>query len=300
MMRCPPDKAGAYTAVVIVCGIVASIVIVGVAALVDAGPGRRPGRHRHRQATGGAAAGNVTIKAPDGTSVTINPGAMADMAKRMEEAGKRMEEAQKSGDSAAAGKAVGEVMGADHRRRRHADRRRRPEDDAARVGRRPEAHRHRGELRPGDGHRRLVAPRRPMPTASASSTLSITDTGGLAGLATMAGWANMTMDKETDGKVEKVYKDGARTVHEEYHKDGSHGEVTVILANGVIVEADGNRIDVDTLKKVLAGLDLGRIEAMKRPAQIGGRYPCFRLSTTASTTPESNHSHERTACSASR
>ena len=63
--------------------------------------------------------------------------------------------------------------------------------------------------------------------------LSIVDSGGLAGLATMAGWANMTMDKETDGKVEKVYKDGARTVHEEYRKDGSQGEMTVILANGV-------------------------------------------------------------------
>jgi hypothetical protein len=34
MMRCPPEKAGVYTAVVIVCGIVASIVIVGVASLV--------------------------------------------------------------------------------------------------------------------------------------------------------------------------------------------------------------------------------------------------------------------------
>ena len=81
----------------------------------------------------------------------------------------------------------------------------------------------------------------------------------------MAGWANMTMDKETDGKVEKVYKDGARTVHEEYRKDGSHGEVTVILANGVIVEADGRRIDVATLKKCSPALDLGQIEAMKRP-----------------------------------
>jgi hypothetical protein len=98
-------------------------------------------------------------------------------------------------------------------------------------------------------------------------TLSITDTGGLAGLAAMAGWANMTLDKETDGKVEKVYKDGARTVHEEYRKDGSHGELTVILANGVIVDADGNRVDIDTMKKVLAGLDLARIEAMKRPAK---------------------------------
>ena len=84
------------------------------------------------------------------------------------------------------------------------------------------------------------------------SSSSITDTGGLAGLAAMAGWANMTMDKETDGKVEKVYKDGARTVHEEYRKDGSHGEVTVILANGVIVEAEGDHVDMATLKKALA------------------------------------------------
>ena len=48
MMRCPPDKAGAYTAVVIVCGIVASIVIVGVAALVTPGRGGGLTRHRHR------------------------------------------------------------------------------------------------------------------------------------------------------------------------------------------------------------------------------------------------------------
>ena len=48
---------------------------------------------------------------------------MADMAKRMEEAGKRMESAQKSGDSAAAGKAVGEILGAVTGSGRHADRR---------------------------------------------------------------------------------------------------------------------------------------------------------------------------------
>ena len=268
MMRCPPDKAGAYTAVVIVCGIVASIVIVGVASLVAPGRGGGLTGIATGMATGaGSPPGNVTIKAPDGTSVTINPGGMAEMAKRMEEAGKRMEEAQKSGDSAAAGKACGRGDGRPRRRQRHADRRRRPEDDAARVGRRPEAHRHRGELGPGHGHLRARSAKATYANGERSLSLEITDTGGLAGLAAVAGWADMTMDKETDGKVEKVYKDGARTVHEEYRKDGSHGEVTVILANGVIVESEGSKVDVDTLKKGLAGLDLGRIEAMKRPAK---------------------------------
>ena len=268
MMRCPPDKAGAYTAVVIVCGIVASVVIIGVAALVT--PGRGGGltgiATGMANGTAGGPPGNVTIKAPDGTSVTINPGAMAEMAKRMEEAGKRMEEAQKSGDSAAAGKAAGEMMGA-----------------LAGGGGKPIASADLKTMLPesvGDLKRTGIeaSSGEAMGIAGSSAkatyangdrnlTLSITDTGGLAGLAAMAGWANMTVDKETDGKVEKVYKDGARTVHEEYLKDGSHGELTVILANGVIVDADGNRVDVDTLRKVLAGLDLARLEAMKRPAK---------------------------------
>ena len=268
MMRCPPDKAGAYTAVVIVCGIVASVVIIGVAALVT--PGRGGGltgiATGMANGTAGGPPGNVTIKAPDGTSVTINPGAMAEMAKRMEEAGKRMEEAQKSGDSAAAGKAAGEMMGA------LAGGSGKPIASADLKTMLPESI---GDLKrtgieASSGEAMGIAGSSAKATYANGErdlTLSITDSGGLAGLAAMAGWANMTLDKETDGKVEKVYKDGARTVHEEYLKDGSHGELTVILANGVIVDADGNRVDVDTLRKVLAGLDLARLEAMKRPAK---------------------------------
>jgi hypothetical protein len=267
MMRCPPDKAGAYTAVVIVCGIVASIVIIGVAALVTPGRGGSlTGIATGMGATGAGPAGNVTIKAPDGTSVTINPGAMAEMAKRMEEAGKRMEQAQKSGDSAAAGKAAGEVMGA------IAGGSGTPIASADLKTMLPESV---GELKrtgieASSGQAMGISGSSAKATyadGERNLTLSITDTGGLAGLAAMAGWANMTMDKESDGKVEKVYKDGARTVHEEYRKDGSQSEMTVLLGNGVVVEAEGSRVDAETLKKTLAGLDLARIEAMKRPAK---------------------------------
>jgi hypothetical protein len=97
--------------------------------------------------------------------------------------------------------------------------------------------------------------------------LSIVDPGGLAGLATMAGWANLTVDKETDGEVEKVYKEAGRTIHETYRKDGSHGEATVILANGVIVSAAGSQVGMATLKGMLQALDLARIEAAQRVAK---------------------------------
>jgi hypothetical protein len=77
----------------------------------------------------------------------------------------------------------------------------------------------------------------------------------------------MTVDRETNDQVEKVYKQGARTVREEYRKDGSHGEMTLILENGVLVEARGDQVDMGTLKKVVAGVDLGKIEALKRAAK---------------------------------
>ena len=263
LMRCPADKAGVYTAVVIVCAIIAGIVLAAVMSMFS--PMGRMGMGGI-VARGAGPAGNVTIKTPDGADVTINSGSMAEMAKRMEDAGKRMESAQKSGDSAAAGNAMGEMMGAI------------TGGNAVPIAATdlktllPESV---GDMKrtsfEASGNQAMgiavSSAKASYANGDRSLNLSITDTGGLAGMAALAGWANMTMDKETDGKVEKVYKDGARTMHEEYQKDGSRGEVTVILANGVIVEAEGNRMDVDALKKVVAGVDLGKIEAMKRAAK---------------------------------
>ncbi|HEY8973244.1 MAG TPA: YIP1 family protein, partial [Burkholderiaceae bacterium] len=97
--------------------------------------------------------------------------------------------------------------------------------------------------------------------------LSITDVGGLGGLASVATWANVTVDKETPDGIEKTYKDGARTIHEQYRKDGSHSEYTVILKNGVIVETQGDHIDGATLKSMASAVNLDALEAMKRPAK---------------------------------
>jgi hypothetical protein len=263
LMRCPPDKAGVYTTVVIVCAIIAGIILAAVSSMFS--PMGRAGMGG-LAARGAGAGPDVVIKTPDGANVTINSGSMAEMAKRMEEAGKRMESAQKSGDNAAAGKAMGEMMGA------IAGGNGVPIASSDLKSLLPESV---GDMKrtsfEASGNQAIGIAvsnaKASYGNGDRSLNLSITDTGGLAGMAALAGWANMTMDKETDGKVEKVYKDGERTMHEEYQKDGSRGEVTVILANGVIVEADGNKMDVDSLKKVIASVDLGKIEAMKRAAK---------------------------------
>jgi hypothetical protein len=261
LMKCPPEKAGAYTAAVIVCGIVAAVVLAFVSNAVM--PTR--GVFLGGMLGGPDRGGDVTITTPGG-EVSVDTSKLEDMAKKMEEAGKRMEEAQKSGDSAAAGKAMGEIMGA----------------MTGTTGT-PIAAQDLKALLPealGDLKRESFEAQggQAMGVAASSAKatyvagdqrvqLSITDAGGFAGLAALAGWANLTMDRETSEKVEKVYKQGARTVREEFRKDGSHGEITVILGNGVLVEATGDQVDMAALKKTVEGVNLGKIEALKRAAK---------------------------------
>ena len=269
LMKCPPGKAGAYTAVVIVCGIVLMIVMAAVSSLFMPVSGMHMGGMNMGGLPGATErGGDVTIKTPGG-EVNINIAKMEDMAKKMDEAGKRMEAAQKSGDGAAAGKAMGDILGA--------------MSGAAGVNSVPIAAQELKALLPeaiGSMKRESFEAQGGQAMGLAGSSakasyaageqrvrLSITDMGGMGGLAAMASWANMTMDKETDGKVEKVYKQGNRTVREEYRKDGSHGEVTLILENGVLVEAEGDKVDIAALKKIIDGVGLDKIEALKRAAK---------------------------------
>jgi len=261
LMKCPQQKAGVYTAVVIACGIVAMVILGAItSALLPTRGGLLGGVMGDR--------GSVTIKTPGG-EVNIDTSKMEQAARKMEEAGKRLEAAQKAGDSAAANKAMGDVVGA--------------VAGGTATNATPIAVQDLKMLLPeslGDLKRESFETQgsQAMGVASASAKatyalgeqrvqLSITDLGGLGGLATLAGWANMTVDRETPDMIEKVYKQGSRTMREQFRKDGSHGEITVILDNGVIVETQGDKVDMASMKKLIASVDLNRIEALKRAAK---------------------------------
>jgi len=65
--------------------------------------------------------------------------------------------------------------------------------------------------------------------------------------------------RETNEKTGKV--DG-RLVHEKVRKDGRN-EYNIVLGERFIVTAKGEGLDINTLKAAVAGLDLGKLEAMK-------------------------------------
>jgi hypothetical protein len=257
VMKCPQDKAIGYTAVVVIIAIVLSVVVGVIAGMFTGFGALSSARH----------AGAFSMKGPDGSEVTIDTTAIDAAAKRMEAARARVEAAQKSGDPASAGAAASEMLGA------LTGTGGTPIPPADLKAQLPEAL---GALK-RESFETNGATAMGMATSTAKATytggdnqraeITITDAGGLGGLASLATWANVTVDKETPEGIEKTYKDGNRTIHEQYRKDGSHSEYTVILKNGVIFESQGDHIDGATLKSMASAINLDAIEAMKRPAK---------------------------------
>jgi len=257
VMKCPQDKAVGYTAVVVIIAIVLWVIVGSIAAMITGFGALSSARH----------AGAFSMKGPDGSEVTVDTAAIDAAAKRMEAAQARVEAAQKAGDPASAGAAAGEMLGA------LTGTGGTPIPPADLKAQLPETL---GALK-RESFETNGASAMGMATSTAKATytggdnqraeITITDAGGLGGLASLATWANVTVDKETPEGIEKTYKDGNRTIHEQYRKDGSHSEYTVILKNGVIFESQGDHIDGATLKSMAAAVNLDAIEAMKRPAK---------------------------------
>jgi hypothetical protein len=263
LMKCPEDKAVAYTATVVVCGIVLGLVVGALSALTLPGGGMAGMGGMVGSGSGGKG-GDVSISVP-GTEIKVDTAAIEAMGKKMEEAGKKMEQAQKSGDSAAAGQAMGELMGA------LGGGAGAPLPAADLKALLPESlgGLARTEIESSGGQVAGLAGSSAKARYAAGDKqleLSITDLGGLGAIAA-SGMIGVESDRETADKVERTYKQGKRTLKEEARKDGSQSEFTVMLANGVMVEATGRQIDLGTVKGLVNGLALDQLEAKQRPAK---------------------------------
>ena len=93
-------------------------------------------------------------------------------------------------------------------------------------------------------------------------SVEIIDMGGLGALAQMAGLVQS--EKETDGRVEKTWQAGGRTLQEDYRKDGSRAEAKTILKNGVIVSVEGTGVPIDGVRAAMAKLNLAALEGLER------------------------------------
>lgn len=257
LMKSPEDRSLGYTAVVVICAIVIGVVIGGV--------GGRIGRPA-MMGGGGLAAIGMSRPTPEVQFDKDSPmGKLQSMSKKMEEVGKKMEVAQKSGDSQeqlkVAMQGLGAVIGGGKTYDPLAIDQLKsfvPDSLAGLPKTRSKAE------KKGIGGLMVSSADATYGDASGKRVdLEISDTGGMSGLVGLASWANMQGDKEDDTGVERIHKEAGRLVHEKISKGGGANEFGIALGDRFIVTARGQGVTIDELKRVVASLDLGKLESMK-------------------------------------
>ncbi len=270
MMKNPPEKTLPYMAVLVVCGFVAGLLMAMLSSCFGGPSGRM-------DKTGDAGGGSISIKTPSG-EITIDSKKIQEASKKLEAAGKKLEAATQPGDAsktadasktgkpanpADAGKAVAEALGA---------------LAGLAGGREPIAAASLKEMLPevlGDLKRESFETKDGSAMGIKGSMaeavyragerrveIKIADTGGLAGLMALAGWVNVTGEKDNSSISEKVYKQGNRTVREQVSKGSNDVEYSLVLANGVMIEVEGAGMSLAAARKIAESLPLAKLEAI--------------------------------------
>jgi hypothetical protein len=256
-MKCPPEKAGGYTALSVIVAIVLSwIVGLIVAGVIGTA------------ALGGAAALSG-MHASTSDSVNVDPdsalGKLAAMGERAEQASKELEAAQKSGDAGAQQAAMGKMM-------------------AAAMGNDGEVQALSSEQVKAFLPETVLGLKRTSSSAQRSSAmgmqvtqahaeygddngrsvrLEVSDMGTAKGLVAMAGAMGAEQEHSTDSGYEKTYTADGRLTHEAWDHASGSGEYSLVVGHRFAVKAQGNAGSIDELKQAVASVDLDKLEALK-------------------------------------
>lgn len=253
LMQAPQDKAVPYIVVVIICGIVLWIVVGAIATMAGGMGAAGMMGTRHMGASGAA-----TVIA------SANTAKLDAFARKMEEASRKMEAAQKSGDANAQAEAAMAALGTAMSGGKGVD----PvsidqlkpfvpgqlaglpctdvQTERSGVKGLMSA---KAQARCGNGDRRV--------------RLEIVDTGGAAGLMSVAMWAGVQGEREDSRHREVTRKEGNRLVHEEQDKQDGSSKYLVVLNERFMVSAEGRGVDLAMLRSAVNGVDLSGLEALK-------------------------------------
>ncbi|WP_129642727.1 Yip1 family protein [Peristeroidobacter agariperforans] len=247
-MKCPPEKAAGYTAVIVIIAIVVGA-IVGVVVGGIAGVGSMMSG-----ATYSSSSGDDDVQFDEDSTL----GKMQKWSEEMEAANKKLEEAQKSGDQAAQEEAMKAVFGAalgggQQVESLTPDRLKSfvPEELA-------------GLNRSSLSAERSGALGLQVSTATATYSndsgrevrLEITDAGNAKGLLGLASWAGVEGEREENGRHEKTFREDDRLMHEEWDSNASQGQYTVVVGDRFTVKVEGAAESVAELREVAEQVDL--------------------------------------------
>lgn len=246
-MKCPPEKAGGYTAVAIIIAIVLGFLTAMVVGSI---------------AGVGSMMGGSTYSSSHDDDVQFDEnsplGKMEKWSKGVEAAGKQLEKAQKSGDQAAQEAALKTMFGAalsggSQVESLAPDRLKSfvPEELA-------------GLARSSISAERSGAMGIQISQANATYAdesgkqvrLEITDAGTAKGLLGFASWANVEGEKESNGRYEKTFREDGKLIHEEWDSKDSSGQYAMVVGDRFTVTVSGQAGSVGELRDAVEQLDL--------------------------------------------
>jgi hypothetical protein len=99
---------------------------------------------------------------------------------------------------------------------------------------------------------------------SQSFTLELTDMGGAAGLAAMAGAFNVQSNRTTSTGYEKVSTVGGRMTAEEWDSVSKEGKYAVMVGGRFMVSAEGQGASMGELKTAVSAVDFSMLEALAK------------------------------------
>ena len=256
-MKCPPDKAGGYTAVTIIIAVVLSW-IIGLVVAGIVGTGALMGG---AGVSGMSGLGRGEVQVDKDSAL----GKLDAWSKKMEAAGKQMEAAQKSGNAQAQGDAIGKMVGAaisggDQVEALAPDVLKPFVPDTLAGMKRTDFS---AERNGAMGMQVSEAHATYSDGANRTLRLEVTDTGSAKGLVALVGWAAVQNDKQTDHGYEKTYKDGGRLVHEQWDDQTKYGEYGVVVGDRFTIKVSGNADSMDQLKAAVGSINLAGLEALK-------------------------------------
>lgn len=246
LMRVPQEKAIGYLIVVIVCAIVLSFAVNYIAGIFTPGA----------VTLGGGSAATVQRES-----------AMAkldELGKQVEAANRKMEAAQKSGDPGKQAEAAMAALGTALSGGKGVE----PVTLDKLTPLVPEkfAGLARTDMRTDrSGVAGLMVAKAEATYGSGEKNveLEVVDTGGAAGLMGLASWMGVQGEREDAGRREVTRKEGNRLVHEAVAKQGGTNKYAVVVGERFVVSAEGNGVDIGTLKSGVNSVNLAALEALK-------------------------------------
>jgi hypothetical protein len=228
MMKSPPEKSRAYTAVIVIVAIVIAVVLVPLTSAI---------------VSHGGTLASVS-HSPDLSAGTITtPGGDAFQLGRLRQAANALEASTQNPQSGASTLVPAETL--------------KSLLPAALPGGLP-----RTEISSAGGQVAGFggsAAKATYGNASHQITLNVADLGTLGALAGLAGVLGIKGDDDTATHHSRIYQENGRTIAEDYDTITKHGSYVILIANRYMIQAEGTPTTLDALREAISTVDTAKL-----------------------------------------